>query len=121
MNLKEIKALGLRQKTLDDIDINPADVITSDEFNHTHSGNDYRESAVNRLLELKLSFGSNVNIIGNLFKRFLRYACPTCKAILPITYTGGSGRHASFRAECKKCKTHLSLNVEHECLGFDQK
>ena len=54
MKVSKLKGLGLRQKTLDEMEIPIADVISTAEFNTPRNSKDYRESAIDRLVDLNL-------------------------------------------------------------------
>jgi DNA-directed RNA polymerase subunit RPC12/RpoP len=110
MKVSKLNELGLRAKTLDNIEVSVADVITDDEFNRP-GGTDYRNEAISRLVDLKVSFSSNCNIVWEMMKRFVRVECPYCGGKTKASGGGGNGHASSMEYVCEKCDSKVILSV----------
>ena len=116
MKVSKLKGLGLRQKTLDEMEIPIADVISTDEFNTPRNSKDYRESAIDRLVDLKVGFTSNCNIVYNLMKRFVGVECPYCGGKMKSSTGSGNGMSSSMHYVCEKCESEVNLTTFND--GF---
>ncbi len=128
MNYKEIQDLGLFPKTLGNIDIDHVAVISNDEFNRPepsfrpHFQLDYRNRAINRLVENKLPFWINCNLTWDIVKRYVNITCPYCGN--PMKYSQGSGNSdtSSVEFKCFKCKSTAYLSLSNDKgLSFNPK
>ena len=126
MKVSDVQKLGLRKRTLDDLDVDIGAVITEDEFNKPSPISDrssghsitYRELAIDRLVEMKVPFNSNTNIVAEMFKKYVSVTCPHCGGKMVSSGGGGNGRvmHIDYRCEDKKCNTTVTLSSDHN--GF---
>ena len=67
---------------------------------------DYREMAIDRVVQLKLPFEATDNSVINLFKRFVSVTCPycgkptECKGGGGVCGLGGGSYTSTFSCEC---------------------
>jgi len=118
MKLKDLRKLNLEKRTLDeDIYVNPLQVLASDEFNKKQTiidGKDYRERAIDRVLNLKLAFHNEGNTTHELVKRLIKVTCPHCHRLMECKGGGGCGHTTSFEFRCKDCNTIISLSLSND-------
>jgi len=115
MKLKEAEGY-VRQKTLEEMEVNITDLVVSDEFNRRRAfdernGLSFREHAVARLLEIREPFSTDQNIGWELRKQLITVTCPYCGAIMERRQGGASGGHESDEYGCpkKECKAKVSI------------
>ena len=126
MRVSDVQKLGLRKRTLDELEVNIGDVITNDEFNKPSSQRfgmgpeptTYDKRAIERLVELKLPFSSNCNIIVEMYKRYVSVVCPHCGGKMVSSGGGGNSevQHIDYRCEKKECGTKVAFSMSHD--GF---
>ena len=106
MKLSEIKKLGLNEN---DIEVDAFRTIVSAEFARG-TGKDYRISAIERALRLKIPFTTEQNTIYDMTDFVLDVKCPTCKTKAKKSGGGGSSYSMTIDYRCGKCKTVISLH-----------
>jgi hypothetical protein len=114
MKIKDLDALGLRKKTLDELETSLSDAISHDEFNKPdEKGSSYRERAIKRLINLKLSFSVNENLIFDFAKEFIFIKCPHCRGEMKVVQGGGSAGQSTteFMCQNENCKTEVYLTI----------
>jgi phage FluMu protein Com len=119
MNLKDIGSLGLSRQTQEEIYIDPATVVESDEFNRRMPG-DYRERAINRLVKLGVRFHSTCNNVYNMVKRFVTVKCPYCRRNMKMTSGTGCGETYTLHFQCPKCKATADITVPSKGVAFEK-
>lgn len=128
MKVSEVQKLGLRKKTLDDMEVDIGDVITSDEFNRptpigvrlgTDKPKDYRHAAIEKLIDLKVPFHSNQNIVSGLFRTHVNVNCPHCGFRMDFVCCGGDSHGSTINYNCTNegCRTTVHLSVPHDGFG----
>ena len=128
MKVSDVLNLGLRKKTLDNMEVNIGDVITSDEFNKptpigvrmgTEKSKDYRHSAIERLVDMKVPFHSNQNIVNDLFRVHVSVNCPHCGFKMDIGCCSGSSQGSTINYNCSNegCRTTVHLSTPHDGFG----
>ena len=113
MKISKLNELGLRAKTLDNLEVRVEDVITDDEFNRP-GGTDYRNEAISRLVDLRVNFSSNCNIVWEMLKRFVKVECPYCGGKTKASGGGGNGSVSSMEYVCEKCDSKVILCVSND-------
>lgn len=117
MKVKNLPSLHLRKKTLDDIDFDHVAAISSDEFNSPAipgDKKDYRNRAIDRLIENKLSFWNNNNLTWDIVKRFVQITCPYCEHPMNYCDGGGSANVISSRFKCLECGAEAGLTLVND-------
>jgi hypothetical protein len=115
MLIKEAsEKLGINQKRIiDTIEVDPTRVASNYEFGRSEIV-DYRERVINRLLECKVDFATDANILYNFCKRYLHFTCPYCGTQMKMTTGWGCG-HAlttEFVCECGS-KSYITIPTEY--------
>lgn len=112
MKISDLESLNLNPNTIDEIEVDIGDVITSDEFNRKESSSkssvSYRERAIEKLVELKKPFRSNCNIIYEMVKKFIRVTCPYCNSEMKLP-GDGSGDVTTMVYTCHKCSCWVDI------------
>ena len=118
MQIKDLNKF-VSKKTIDEYYVDFGQAISMDEFNkHIREPEyDHREATIDRLVESKVSFVSNANILYNLMKRYVKVECPICHAPMVGSGGGGSGDSFSTNYRCEKCYITISLSLCHD--GFE--
>jgi hypothetical protein len=122
MKLSNIGLLGLSKKGLENVEINPADAVVTDEFNIPVGKNegqnedykDYRVRAVERLVKLRVPFGSEANITSTMAKMFIKCVCPHCNRDMQYLSSSGNCSVNSATYKCNVCNTRLTISVSNE-------
>jgi len=117
IKLKDVIKAGIANKmTIDEYYVDIGQLITSDEFNFNHgSDEDYRNRAVNLLMNLKADFQSNSNIIYDLMKRFVKIKCPYCDAWMDVRGGGGNSQMHTLNYVCPE---HAQISLSLPSDGF---
>ena len=102
--------------------INPARLFEHYYFNQPWSEEkkDYRDTAIDKCIEEKLSFESTDNNIFELCKRFVHVTCPICGSVLEGSGGGGTCDNYHIDYRCK-CGFKASLNMHTEGISFEFK
>lgn len=124
MKLSELKEkFGLTDKDIDGLEISPEQVVVHREFNRRRGsfgqerGPDYRERAVEHLLDQKASFRSEGNIFSEVARKTIALRCPVCSELVDSRFTSGAGKHYSYGGMCIPCKVEVSLSLEWDAIG----
>lgn len=117
MKVSKLDELGLRPKTLADIEVRVEDVITDDEFNRP-GGKDYRGAAIDRLVGLRVPFSSNCNIVWDMMKRFVKVECPYCGGNTKATSGSGNCDTSSTTYVCEKCDSRIVLSTQNDGISL---
>jgi hypothetical protein len=115
MKLKNLPSLGLGCKTLDDIEIDHVATISTDEFHkpmNTTDSLNYRESAINRIIGLKLPLYNNCNLTYNIAKRFVKVVCPYCEVEMNVVNGGGNGSTSNVEYRCG-CGANANITLDN--------
>jgi ribosomal protein S27E len=120
MKIEELKKLGLLEKTLAELEIDAAYAITRDEFNREaeRDAKPYRERAIDRLLEAKVSWHSNANIVYEVAKASLRLECLYCGGLMAYAGGGGNFSVTTVRLRCENCKAEGAVTLLNEGISF---
>jgi hypothetical protein len=97
----------------DEMEVDQTSLIVY-KFFDKQNDKDYREEAIDFLVENKIDFNSNGNIDYNIAKRYIKIICPACGEEMKITMGGGNCSISNFDFSCHKCKTiaHISMPSE---------
>ena len=127
MKMLEVQKIGLRPKTIAEMEVNIGDIITSDEFNNRLHGaflggekvKDYRQAAIERLVDMKIPFESNQNIVVEMFRKYVSVTCPHCGSKMDVSCCGGNGDcyHVNYHCTNDKCNTVVNLKTDHNGFG----
>jgi len=110
MNILDLQKLQLNPKVMADLDVPLADVISSEHFHRKQpKGVDYRQEAIQHLVELKEPFSSNCNLGYELVRKFVQVACPYCSAPMSVTGGGGSSSQFTVTYSCAGCSAQVGL------------
>lgn len=120
MKMHEIDDLNLSNLSQENIEIDPTRLVVEDEFNKKTSGS-YRDRAIQKLIDLKIPFASEDNIIFELVDKVLSVDCPYCEC--SMRRFQGSGNSSSFTLEylCHECKAKLCLTLPCNGIGISPK
>jgi hypothetical protein len=111
------------KRTLDEMYIDVGELVSLDEFNKRTNPEekDYRERAVDRLLDMAVSFTSNFNLQATLVKKLIRVSCPNCGAEMKVTGGGGNSQILSDIFTCQSgCGVNISLSMPPNGIYVDR-
>jgi predicted RNA-binding Zn-ribbon protein involved in translation (DUF1610 family) len=114
MKLKDVKRLGLlRDKTIDDIDVDLGGMVVHEEFLRPDSifyaGADYRARAINRLITMKEDFAVDNNVGYTFRKKYFSVKCPYCESTMYTERSSGCGSSESDTYSCGKCGSRMTV------------
>jgi transposase-like protein len=114
MRLDNPALKDISPKTMSEMEVDFTRLVVSDEFNSRSSN--YRETAINRLIESKEPFRNEHNITWEMLKRFIVVKCPYCSRDMKSNGGGASGgRHTmSYSCPSKRCGGQFSLSVDSD-------
>ena len=111
MNIKEAMANKLiPKKAIEEMDVNPLRLIGEKYFEQPTGFGNYRDKAINEVIEQELSFSSDCNYICELINKLVTVTCPTCGSRLKSKNGGGNGHVWSATFKCQ-CGTEVSLTL----------
>ena len=112
MQIKDLTNLGVSKKTIDEQYVDFGQLICSDEFGKKQPSNkNYRERAIERLIESKCSFSSNLNILYDLMKKYVKVECPHCQEIMAVKSGSFYIPISTTTYQCNKCNAKISLTL----------
>ena len=114
MKISEIQKLGFN---VSDIDINVLKIIVDKEFHRT-GVYDYRVRAIDKILDLKLSFESEVNTLEVLLGRILQIKCPYCGEIMRKLHSSGNSDSISLNYHCT-CKASVNITLASDSIYIE--
>jgi len=117
MQFKDINRLGLSDKTIVEMEVNPLALIASDEFN-TQSQLDYRQTALERVLNLRFRFTSEFNTMSELFKKIISLKCPHCGKEVKVTGRGGNSVMTTFSGTCALCDVTIAITIPYDAINY---
>lgn len=110
--------------TIDDsIQLNSLTVAIRQEFNRKNclgTSKDFRNQAIDFVVEKKLPFQSEINCFYDLCKRFVKITCPYCNGETKVTDGGGSATSHSVTYRCNSCNAYATIHGPHDMLSFNQ-
>jgi hypothetical protein len=117
MKRSEIKTLGLLFKTIREYneEVDHVQLIVSDEFNRPiKKEEDYRDTAIYRLVKNNLSFYNEQNLSFLIMKKFVKIVCPYCGKEMQNSGCGsGNNEVTRMRYSCScGAKANLSFRGE---------
>ena len=115
MKLSKLQKLKLQPGTLGEIDIDITDVIVADEFGRKvrwtpDDPRDYRQRAVDRLIEIRVPFATESNIASTMATRVLKVVCPYCFKEMILQGSTGDSSTASMHYMCN-CRAKISITL----------
>lgn len=126
MKLKDVRIIeDVTGLTLDELEIDIGQVITSNEFNKGENLSigemkDFRERAIVKLIEEGYSFESNQNILTKLFKKMFTTYCPVCECSLESSGSTGNSDTLTLSFKCPECGLKLGLSMPHNAIDIVQ-
>lgn len=114
------KRLKVKQEVVDEIDVNPLEMVANDEFKKPIKDHPtkrlpcYRERAIARVLKARVNFCNDQNCTLELAKKLFKAKCPYCGNLLDAGGGGGSADSIGITFECKKCNVKVGLSVATE-------
>jgi hypothetical protein len=121
MKLSTAQTLGIVPMSTRDVEVNPVTLITDRHFSK-QGGRNYRKDTVDELVQRRISFSSDFNIVEATIIPIITVNCPVCKK--KLKYDGGSGSGDSFgyRFKCNaKCGTAVTLTIPSEGVHYELK
>jgi hypothetical protein len=115
MTIKELRALDIPERAIEEISVNALDVIRNQEWDKKHP-KCYRERSIDRVLSLKIPFTSEYNTLRELLRRVIHITCPICNKKIEVDSSGGSLGHQTFMFSCDKCNLEINLTLPVDCL-----
>lgn len=114
-----LTALGIKTAPQGSDQVNALQVAISHEFdrrtaNYKKEALDYRERALNRCINRKVSFTSEGNSLHTFLKKYVRFICPCCDSTIQAGNGGGTADTWSANFECQSCKTAISLRLDND-------
>lgn len=101
-----------------DINVNPLAVAETSAFNRPHprkGKRDYRTTALDAVLKLRVGFDSTCNGAHQLFLKLFTIKCPYCASKMKCTGGGGATSGAvggtTPRFSCPKCKSQVFISM----------
>ena len=105
-----------------EIELNPTRVFEDYYFSNDRiAGNkskDYREQAIDRCIEEKVSLNSTANNIFNMSKRFIKIICPICGKDMETKSTSGNSDTYTIRFICE-CNTKGYIDLPMDGIWFE--
>jgi hypothetical protein len=115
MKRYEALALGISNNTFDKLveqEIDVTRLVVAEEFDKKYRrGDDYRKRAYRRLIEMRLPFGNEPNILGTMMTNLVTVACPYCGALMDPAGGGGNCETMTYRYTCPACKAKVGIRV----------
>lgn len=122
IKLKQLEELGIvSEKTIDEMYVDIGQIVTSDEFDKHHRRDDkkdYREHAIDKLMQQKLDFQSNGNLIYELTKRTIKMDCPVCFKGMTAHGYGGNGQISTVSYDCPEHHVKITLSLPLDGISF---
>lgn len=119
MNQKEALENGISPKTLEDFDLPISHLVVREEFSRRGQRIDFHARAVDRLIEMKVPFGTEWNTGSILAKRlFDKVACLYCGAVMKYQTSGGGGNITTIKLICPGCSSSIKLTMP-ACDGLE--
>lgn len=113
MNIIDLRKIFPNVDTI--ANLNPL-TASEDYYFNKHSSildkRDYREKAIDRVIQLKLSFSSTYNSAFNIFQRFISVKCPYCGSKTNYMQGGGSTGNYTVTYQCKSCGSYTYLTFD---------
>lgn len=122
-----IKKLKVQPRVADDQHVNPLELLSTDEWNRKMPPSDkrqpsYRERAVKRAIEAKVSFSNEANCTLEMARVLLKATCPYCGKTLEAGGGGGAGCGPIFitniKFKCEDCGTSVNLYLQEGSLDL---
>lgn len=115
---KLIDHLGISPKTVEETDFDVTRLVVHDSFRVTNKLTNYRELAIQRLIDARIRWASECNIVFEMFKRFVSIRCPYCGCKMKVSNGTGSGLLNTTNYRCGRCKSEAYITIGEGCLGF---
>ena len=95
--------------------INPLNIILDVEFDKPDNKNmDYRNRAIDKVIDLGLPFSSECNSHHEITKRFVKIVCPYCGKEMELVSGSGDSHGCSEGFRCPGCKASIMLNLPYD-------
>jgi len=117
MKRDELLKRGIRQKTLDAMDIDVTRAVIDEEFGKRVEGC-YRERSVDRLVGMGVPFSADCNLIYEMAERYMRMVCPYCGRSMTARGGGGTTGHYHVEFTCP-CKAKMSISLHDDGISAD--
>lgn len=101
----------LKHSKLDDYEIDVTRVVVHDEFCN-HQQGDFRPRAVKRLLDMRVDFSADSNILLAMVKKMVSVSCPYDETIMDYQRMSGNSAGETMTYVCPFCKSEVSLNFD---------
>lgn len=107
------------EEVSDAVDLNPLQVAEHTLFDDKEC-DDYRNEAIDKVLELNVPFTTTQNTIWTFVDRYVIAICPKCGAAMRSTTGSGSGGHYSANFFCPgdHCESVVVLTFESEAIEY---
>jgi len=122
MNLSDIDALGISEGTKQELEIDATRAIVDDEFYKKYSTTPkkgYRERAIDRLIDLKIPFHSEANIVNDLIDRSIIMVCPYCQSNMSQFNSSGTANNITVNFQCHSCHSIGSITLQTDGITFE--
>lgn len=119
--MKQAEALehGLNPKTLEDFDLPISHLVVLEEFSRHDKKSGSHMRAVERLIDMKVAFGTEWNTGAILARRlFDKVSCLYCSTVMKYQMHSGGGNTTTITLVCPKCASSLKLTMP-ACDGLE--
>jgi len=122
MKLSKIDTLGISHATKENLEIDATLAIIDDEFNKrdvpAKDKKNYRERAIDRMIDLRIPFHSEQNIVNDLIKKSIIMVCPYCSAHMEQCNSSGAAIYSTVYFNCPSCRSIGTLTVQNDGITF---
>lgn len=106
MKRQQLLDLGIRPKTIDEMEVDVVQAVLDEEFRERPvglgPGRDYRTRTVDRLVSMGCQWHSDHNTFGTVATRYLQVKCPYCSELMKVSGCSGNSSEltASYMCHC---------------------
>lgn len=117
MKIGELQsALTLSDDQVAHINVDPLGVVSTIEFARKDPRfgpplADYRIRALKRLIDNRLTFASDINVIYDMASQWVHIHCPKCQTDMKNWGGGGNSSAYNVNYECTGCKIKIVLTM----------
>ena len=112
MEANEAINLGLIKKShVGKVEVDPHRLAIDMFFGKTVNSKDYREEALDFLLDKRITFITDSNTSTTLFERIAKISCPKCLSECKMTSASGTSDSMTMNYRCPECDTEIGIPI----------